>query len=406
MFDPSLTTKINAASTAEYGKPKYPDFQLNTNNTGELFGMDYSQDLPDSIEGADHIETLAPKEEDEQVFESGLEPSTQSELQNLMSSTQASPSVNPAPSPPPSTNSATGADRIVVRRQTISGTMKPLPFEQWTEEMKEIINRLLATCHSKKDKLTLVERQYLCHLYADADNPDSCLRCTNRRFIQLYERHLHRRVEANTALNATPEQTATMREVTQELERTGAVAVDLVSPSTSQVSHIPSESRKRPPETTTPAQTPQDTTQLNQQLLQAILRMQVPSTEASSSSGPATKRRRVTKNPNSGTMKARNCLYCGQPKPKMSSERNLHHTHIKKGEPCYFYCPVKIRDLYGLPPETTFGEFLTSPYWQTELEEARKRKEEKERQKLHRGENRKDGKPLETLKGKILDNNK
>ena len=266
VFDPSLTAKINAASTAEYGKPKYPDFQLNTNNTGELFGMDYSQDLPDSIEGADHIETLAPKEEDEQVFESGLEPSTQSELQNLMSSTQTSPSVNPAPSPPPSTNSATGADRIVVRRQTISGTMKPLPFEQWTEEMKEIITRLLATCHSKKDKLTLVERQYLGHLYADADNPDSCLRCTNRRFIQLYELY--------TALNATPEQTATMREVTQELQRTGAVAVDLVSPSTSQVSHIPSESRKRPPETTTPAQTPQDTAQLNQQLLQAILRMQ------------------------------------------------------------------------------------------------------------------------------------
>lgn len=225
-----------------------------------------NRSLPDSIEGADHIETLAPKEEDEQVFESGLEPSTQSELQNLMSSTQTSPSVNPAPSPPPSTNSATGADRIVVRRQTISGTMKPLPFEQWTEEMKEIITRLLATCHSKKDKLTLVERQYLGHLYADADNPDSCLRCTNRRFIQLYELY--------TALNATPEQTATMQEVTQELQRTGAVAVDLVSPSTSQVSHIPSESRKRPPETTTPAQTPQDTAQLNQQLLQAILCMQ------------------------------------------------------------------------------------------------------------------------------------
>lgn len=67
--------------------------------------------------------------------------------------------------------------------------MKPLPHERWT------LDHLLASCYAKKDKFTMVERQYPNLLYKYFQNPNSRLPCTIRRLIQLYERHLHRKVE-------------------------------------------------------------------------------------------------------------------------------------------------------------------------------------------------------------------
>ena len=58
-----------------------------------------------------------------------------------------------------------------IKQSTFSGTVKPWPPDQWTEEMKILINKLLATSKGKQDKLMIVEKEYLRVLYANANDP-------------------------------------------------------------------------------------------------------------------------------------------------------------------------------------------------------------------------------------------
>ena len=246
--------------------------------------------------------------------------------------------------------------------------MKPLPNEQWTKEMKEKINHLLVISHSQKDKLSLVVWQYLDLLYTDAENTESRLLFTNR-FIQLYKRHLHHRIEGNTAINAAPEQAEKVEEETQELQQTAEVAINVVAPSNSQLTDVPVAALKRPAEPSGTG-TKQDTMQLSQQLLQALRHFNREGSFANpkSESKPATKRKQISTNPNSGTMKACNCLYCGQHKSKMSGQRN---THIKKGGPRYFFCPAKVH-------LTSSTSLPTGRRSLTRRDSRRRRKEKKE----------------------------
>ena len=78
----------------------------------------------------------------------------------------------------------------------------------------------------------------------------------------------------------------------------------------------------------------------------------------------------------SGTNSARNCLDCGKPKAKGSGENNLHQTYVKKDEPCIFYCPVKMNNLYGTPVEMTFQEFQGSEFWPLAVEDVKKKRKE------------------------------
>ena len=124
-------------------------------------------------------------------------------------------------------------------------------------EMREKIAQLLAACHSQKDKYSTVEKQYLNLLYKDFENPNSHFHCTSRRFIQLFERHLHRKIEENTAINATREQTRLVEQITESLANSGQVPDQVVTPSISQVTEI------LPP----PLKRSIDATQLDKQLL-------------------------------------------------------------------------------------------------------------------------------------------
>lgn len=54
----------------------------------------------------------------------------------------------------------------------------------------------------------------------------------------------------------------------------------------------------------------------------------------------------------------------------LSGVKHLHHMHIKKGEPGYFYCPVKTHKTYDLPVTMRFREFVKTPYRQVELDKA------------------------------------
>lgn len=44
-FDPRLTAELNQAHVDEYAELKYPDFCCNSMETGERFGIDYSQEV-------------------------------------------------------------------------------------------------------------------------------------------------------------------------------------------------------------------------------------------------------------------------------------------------------------------------------------------------------------------------
>ena len=73
-----------------------------------------------------------------------------------------------------------------IRQPTLSGTVRPWHPGTWSKEMKDIINDLLASSHSKNDKHNFVLKEYLKILYASASNPTSKLKYTNQRFIQMY----------------------------------------------------------------------------------------------------------------------------------------------------------------------------------------------------------------------------
>ena len=250
------------------------------------------------------------------MLESGLDQGTQAELKVLMSTPNLQSPSQPSASSLAAVSSAsftyttgTAANLMLslpqststssvssntsppsvslaeVRKKTTSGTVKPLPHEQWTSEMKQTISQLLASCHAKKDKFATVERQYLDLLYKDCQNPSSHLRYTSKRFIQLYERHLHRKIEENTAINTTTEQTSLVQDIAESLVNPGTVPTQLVTPSTSQVHETPPPSQKRTI----------DATLLGEQLLKAIIqRTKEKPPEGTSSSQPAPKRKCVS----------------------------------------------------------------------------------------------------------------
>ena len=66
----------------------------------------------------------------------------------------------------------------------------------------------------------------------------------------------------------------------------------------------------------------------------------------------------------------RKCRHCGLSKSKMVGQVNLHHTHIKKGEPCLFYCPVKMSKKFGIPANISFDYLKRSPHQEAAMEEA------------------------------------
>ena len=71
---------LNEACISEHGELKYPDFKCNSANTGELFGIEYSQhnhfDISDE-EDKVHVEVHCPEEDCVDMI-------TEKELQSLI----------------------------------------------------------------------------------------------------------------------------------------------------------------------------------------------------------------------------------------------------------------------------------------------------------------------------------
>ena len=265
-----------------------------------------------------------------------------------------------------------------------------------------------------------MEKEYLNILYASADDPTSRLKMTNKRSIQVYERSLNRRLEGNAAVNETDEQANIIDDISAKMAKTTDLTVHLVTPESSQrtdlslsdiMSSLPHDTALKRPGSDISAE--QDlskkTSQLefSDKLLAAMTKMEscantllaalsgvkakeMPSLSTSNGPRPSVaKKRKRVKDPKSGSNAAgRNCLYCGKPKSQMAGERNLHYTHIKRGEPGYFYCPEKVSKTYGTPPTMTFEEFQGMEHWESEMEVAKVRKEKKEKKKAEAEEQR------------------
>ena len=79
----------------------------------------------------------------------------------------------------------------------------------------------------------------------------------------------------------------------------------------------------------------------------------------------------------------RKCKYCGGYKSQLKGEQNLHVTYVKKGQINDFYCPKKVKDLYGVSDSTAFEEFKQTDFWRVEQEKPLKRnKSSTEKKKL------------------------
>jgi hypothetical protein len=66
-----------------------------------------------------------------------------------------------------------------------------------------------------------------------------------------------------------------------------------------------------------------------------------------------------------GTSQARRCATpnCGGFKKSTIGERNLHYTWKQAGEPCIFYCPLKMHNKYGSPLNWSWEEFKNSEHF-------------------------------------------
>ncbi|KAJ8050031.1 hypothetical protein HOLleu_03056 [Holothuria leucospilota] len=276
-FDPRLTAELNQAHVDEYAELKYPDFCCNSMETGEQFGIDYSQEVVSvtSMDETDvHIQysgdsctydetemdnfevDIATQQELEQMLASPREEIVRSEspvfnpvaetgtTTALPTAVTTSPSITSDMSPgqsqgsyinhmpgsssipnqqscghPSSTPSSSSTSQPVLslRKNTLTGMVTNWHPDKWTPAMVTVINKLLAE-HSGKNRMDRVVTEYRKLVYAGSSDDSSQLRMTNKHFIQLYERELNRRMEGQASINYSVEQTARAGDFTSHLD--------------------------------------------------------------------------------------------------------------------------------------------------------------------------------------------
>ena len=236
IFNPLLTSQVNAASSAEIGSPKYPDFVLNDADTKEKFGTEYILHSPEEwdllLDGEDTSD-----DSDTEHLDSGLQEEV-THLMELRSSTRAR--AEPIVEADFSSSDALGATLIeetetisrrdldetapshgglgtpevplvegtrqesdaestervkskrrpaATRRSTFSGLVTPWAPDRWTSEMKGIINKLLVTT-KPPNRYQKVTEEYNRMVYDRADDPLSPLKITSTHFVQMYDRQV------------------------------------------------------------------------------------------------------------------------------------------------------------------------------------------------------------------------
>ena len=236
-----------------------------------------------------------------------------------------------------------------------AGNALPIRHDKWNDEMKNTILDLLAKYSEQPNKHSKVFTEYnRMMLTSQMENgAQNKLWSTCSRQIQFFDRNLNRELESAYALSTS---SSNIPELASDLQ---------------QSSSIPSSSPPAPPTPALPSESASSI--IDVENLSSSL-----SVEPKPEPEPVKQPRKNTKHEFSGSNSVgRNCLVCGGPKRKTVGENNLHDTIKKPGQPCLFYCPVKMNRLYGSPVDMTSAEFKQSDFFQTALDDVAAAKQAK-----------------------------
>ena len=434
-----MTYYLNKYSEQEYGVAKYPDVVFNFTNTNESFGFEYLKEkhamdfnlsycddedlvvtttslerpfkisqkkgksslnfvprsLP-SIPSKSHLPVtnydlstastpsplgtslsstnFVPTSADRTIFSSpdfvptSPDRSILSSPESIMSSPPRSiislpDSVNTSP-----TKRQLGYSAKSRRR---AGNPTALHFRKWTPQMKDAIDDLLSRYVEDESKVDKVLKEYTKQVRhsAESEGVNTRLFFTSSRFIHLYERDFNRKIEEAQSLSTS---VVDVNALQSSLHEKGVIASGSID-----LNCRPEV--KDEPDWPNPHNIPVIS------LIENVVDRKLGQCD---SSKPKPKRVRKPKHNLSGNNQGRNCLHCGQPKSRMQGINNLHHTHIKKGDPGIFYCPHKMNQLYGSPLDMVFSQFRESQFWPLAVRDAQKSKEESEERKRKAAEKR------------------
>ena len=230
--------------------------------------------------------------------------------------------------------------------------MTPWGPECWTSDMKKKINELLCNTRPPK-RYGKVAQAYNEIAYGKAEDKDSTFKITSAYFIEKYDKEMCHKLESSACVNFSDNQADTIRRITQQLATPVQVQSCIIRPEFAPCPILPQPSIT---------------------LTQPLGRLANVSASFNVSSSTT----------------IRKCRHCGLPKSKMVGQVNLHNTHIKKGEPCLFYCPVKMSKKFGIPANMSFDDFKRSPHWEAAMEEARQETEHAKQKKAEAEAKRKE----------------
>lgn len=242
VFDPALMVELNSTSKRVTGEEKYPTLHLSDRDTGERFGLEYTEPgcRPVPLDWDKHrtqkrgepaalvplppVQTPTPAQAQAQPQPPDTAPSS--------SRTQLSDTASPGPASsighlhsagePPAVIEIShakpaaihtvqmlsqGSMGLPVKRET--SNIPPLPLQssprsartgpiktggrvfvldhkRWTSPMKEAIDSLLDNYHGQKDMLKLVDQDYAAMVHRSATDPNSLLHPTTKYHIAQY----------------------------------------------------------------------------------------------------------------------------------------------------------------------------------------------------------------------------
>ncbi|XP_034528991.1 uncharacterized protein LOC117804752 isoform X2 [Notolabrus celidotus] len=395
VFDPALMCELNAASMRVTGQEKYAAFLLSDRDTGERFGLQYREPgcRPVPLDWDKH-RTLK-RDEPAALMpppprQTPAAPAEDKAPDVAPSSSLTLPSGVPSPGPAPSIGHPLSAGALLKQemppeevldpsaateishalplplssspRSARTGPIKTggrvfvLDHTRWTAPMKAAIDSLLQKHHGEKDRLKLVDQEYADMVHQSATDPNSLLHPTTRLHISHYVKHLAKLLNTSSSLNTSQEKLLDTQQLWHSLtEGSDTTCVPVVTLEAAVV---------KPP-------TPALSTPLTQDSLEKIVEGILEKQQQQQQQPQPEQKRKQTKT----------CLACGQPKSRYGTDGSSIHFFYQQGPVRYFYCSKKVHQSYaaeGLSDaKMPFEQFVHTDFFQRELEETKKRVEEK-----------------------------
>ncbi|KAJ3583596.1 hypothetical protein NHX12_016641 [Muraenolepis orangiensis] len=233
VFDPELVAELNSASNRVTGQEKYPVLHSSHRDTGEKFGLEYTEAgcRPVPLDWDKHrnqkrgepaspvppsaIQTPAPAQAPDTAPDTA--PSSSSPLLSSVASAVPAPAVgHPLSAVPLMKQDMLSEDNQEAQlqwqaspRSVRTGPIKTggrvfvLDHTRWTPPMKEAIDGLLRKYHGEKDKLKHVDRDYADLVHRSATDRNSMLHPTTRLHISRYVKHMAKLLNTSSSLNTS-----------------------------------------------------------------------------------------------------------------------------------------------------------------------------------------------------------